>query len=92
MEELILNQQAGTQGNKRKFNKLYAMQLATIFLGFIVFGISENIKGPAIPRIQFDFNLDEKQARDVIVPKCTGLPNRVLLHGYSGSQMGHQGG
>lgn len=45
----------------RKFNKLYAMQLATIFLGFIVFGISENVKGPAIPRIQFDFYLDEKQ-------------------------------
>lgn len=43
------------------FNKVYAMQLATIFLGFIVFGISENIKGPAIPRIQFDFHLDEQQ-------------------------------
>ncbi|UQZ37712.1 MFS transporter [Paenibacillus sp. PK3_47] len=37
------------------------MQLATIFLGFIIFGISENIKGPAIPRIQFDFKLDEGQ-------------------------------
>ncbi|MFF2482478.1 MFS transporter [Paenibacillus sp. NPDC058071] len=37
------------------------MQLATIFLGFIVFGISENIKGPAIPRIQFDFGLNESQ-------------------------------
>nr|WP_231638515.1 MFS transporter [Paenibacillus sp. JCM 10914] len=37
------------------------MHLATIFLGFIVFGISENIKGPAIPRIQFDFHLDEMQ-------------------------------
>ncbi|RXZ78302.1 MFS transporter [Paenibacillaceae bacterium] len=37
------------------------MQLATIFLGFIVFGFSENIKGPAIPRIQFDFMLNESQ-------------------------------
>jgi len=46
---------------ERKFNRIYAMQLATIFIGFIVFGISENIKGPAIPRIQFDFNLDEQQ-------------------------------
>ncbi|GAA0836188.1 MFS transporter [Bifidobacterium pullorum subsp. gallinarum] len=35
--------------------------MATIFLGFIIFGISENIKGPAIPRIQFDFRLDEMQ-------------------------------
>ncbi len=44
-----------------KFNKTYAMQLATIFLGFVIFGFSENIKGPAIPRIQFDFMLNESQ-------------------------------
>ncbi|ANE48824.1 MFS transporter [Paenibacillus swuensis] len=37
------------------------MQLATIFIGFIIFGFSENIKGPAIPRIQFDYRLDESQ-------------------------------
>lgn len=39
----------------------YILHLATIFLGFIIFGISENIKGPAIPRIQLDFRLDEMQ-------------------------------
>jgi MFS family permease len=44
-----------------RFNKIYAMQLATIFVGFIIFGLSENIKGPAIPRIQFDFGLSESQ-------------------------------
>lgn len=43
------------------FNKVYALQLATIFIGFIIFGFSENIKGPAIPRIQFDFMLSEAQ-------------------------------
>lgn len=43
------------------FNKIYAMQLATIFIGFVIFGFSENIKGPAIPRIQFDFMLSESQ-------------------------------
>ncbi|AOZ91335.1 MFS transporter [Paenibacillus crassostreae] len=43
------------------FKKNYGLQLATIFIGFIIFGISENIKGPAIPRIQMDFNLDEIQ-------------------------------
>ncbi|WP_183604256.1 MFS transporter [Paenibacillus phyllosphaerae] len=37
------------------------MQLATIFIGFIIFGFSENIKGPAIPRIQYDFALSEGQ-------------------------------
>lgn len=43
------------------FNKVYVMQLATIFIGFIIFGFSENIKGPAIPRIQYDFLLNESQ-------------------------------
>ncbi|MDD9267116.1 MFS transporter [Paenibacillus sp. GCM10023248] len=37
------------------------MQLATIFIGFVIFGFSENMKGPAIPRIQFDFMLSESQ-------------------------------
>nr|WP_308640051.1 MFS transporter [Paenibacillus silvisoli] len=37
------------------------MQLATIFIGFVIFGFSENIKGPAIPRIQADFLLNESQ-------------------------------
>lgn len=52
---LRVNKRTGT------FNKIYAMQLATIFIGFIIFGLSENIKGPAIPRIQYDFMLDESQ-------------------------------
>ncbi|MBP2111635.1 hypothetical protein [Paenibacillus silagei] len=37
------------------------MQLVTIFLGFVVYGISENIKKTAIPQIQLSFNLDEGQ-------------------------------
>ncbi|GIQ69130.1 putative MFS-type transporter YbcL [Xylanibacillus composti] len=44
-----------------RINKIYAMQLATIFIGFVLFGFSENIKGPAIPRIQFEFMLEESQ-------------------------------
>ncbi len=47
--------------NSGKLNKIYIMQLATIFIGFVIFGFSENIKGPAIPRIQFDFMLSESQ-------------------------------
>lgn len=49
------------QKRLKGINKIYAMQLVTVFLGFIVFGISENIKGPAIPRIQLDFQLTEGQ-------------------------------
>lgn len=55
-----------------KMNKVYAMQLATIFLGFIIFGISENIKGPAIPRIQFDFSLSEAQLGSLLSLNALG--------------------
>jgi fucose permease len=48
------------------------MQLATIFLGFIIFGISENIKGPAIPRIQFDFGLNEAQLGSLLSLNALG--------------------
>jgi MFS family permease len=39
----------------------YFVLLFVVFGGFLIFGFSENIKGPAIPRMQFDFNLDEAQ-------------------------------
>src|SRR5690606_3825073 len=42
-------------------NKTYVLQLCLIFIGFVIFGLSENIKGPAIPRIQFEFSLSEGQ-------------------------------
>ncbi|MDF2891497.1 MAG: major facilitator superfamily 1 [Clostridia bacterium] len=32
---------------------------ATIFIGFLIFGFSENIKGPAIPKLQAEFALSE---------------------------------
>lgn len=35
--------------------------ILVIWVGFLVFGFSENIKGPAIPRMQSDFSLDEMQ-------------------------------
>lgn len=41
--------------------KQTVLHLTVIFLGFVIFGLSENIKGPAIPRIQLDFMLSEAQ-------------------------------
>jgi fucose permease len=55
-----------------KINKVYAMQLATIFIGFVIFGFSENIKGPAIPRIQFDFMLSESQLGALLALNALG--------------------
>lgn len=46
---------------KKSYNKNYYILLAVVFCGYLVFGFSENIKGPAIPRIQMDFSLNEIQ-------------------------------
>lgn len=48
----------GSRGQKR-YNAV--MLLFVVFGGFLIFGFSENIKGPAIPRIQADFTLNELQ-------------------------------
>ncbi|SMF82907.1 Fucose permease [Paenibacillus uliginis N3/975] len=39
----------------------YFILLLVVFGGFLIFGFSENIKGPAIPRMQSEFQLDEMQ-------------------------------
>lgn len=39
----------------------YWLLLLIVFGGFLIFGFSENVKGPAIPRMQSDFRLDETQ-------------------------------
>ncbi|WP_121610945.1 MFS transporter [Mesobacillus foraminis] len=42
-----------------KFN--YYVLLLVVFGGFLLFGLSENVKGPAIPSMQSDFSLTESQ-------------------------------
>ncbi|MGG1314303.1 MFS transporter [Cohnella laeviribosi] len=45
--------------NISRFNVI--MLLLVVFGGFLIFGFSENIKGPAIPAMQRDFGLNEAQ-------------------------------
>lgn|GEM_PF-3553341 len=45
--------------NIARFNVI--MLLLVVFGGFLIFGFSENIKGPAIPAMQRDFGLNEAQ-------------------------------
>ena len=47
-----------TEVNSRRNHKLLVL---VVFAGFLVFGFMENIKGPALPRMQSDFNLNEMQ-------------------------------
>ncbi|MEF2966744.1 MFS transporter [Paenibacillus sp. M1] len=46
---------------KRNFYTTVLFPILTVYVGFFIFGFSENVKGPAIPRIQTDFHLDEMQ-------------------------------
>jgi len=39
----------------------YYLLLGVVFGGYLIFGISENMKGPALPRMQDDFRLEEWQ-------------------------------
>jgi fucose permease len=71
--DTTMRQESSQMGTKRsRFNKIYAMQLAVIFIGFVIFGFSENIKGPAIPRIQFDFMLSESQLGTLLALNALG--------------------
>nr|WP_188998621.1 MFS transporter [Paenibacillus nasutitermitis] len=43
----------------KRWNSLWL--LLVVFTGFLIFGFSENSKGPALPRMQADFSLSEWQ-------------------------------
>lgn len=47
--------------NENTENISYIPAIITLFLSFFLFGLSENIKGPALPRMQADFALREVQ-------------------------------
>jgi fucose permease len=54
------------------YNKNYYLLLALVFSGFLIFGFSENIKGPAIPRMQADFSLNEMQIGTLLALNALG--------------------
>ncbi len=59
----------------------YIILTAAIFLGFLMFGFSENIKGPAIPKIQSEFMINEMQIGILLSLNSLGY---LLACTYSG--------
>ncbi|MCI3926222.1 MFS transporter [Paenibacillus sp. TRM 82003] len=57
------------------------MLLAVVFFGYLAFGVSENIKGPAFPRIQEDFGISELQIGFVLSLNSVGF---LLAASFSG--------
>ncbi len=59
----------------------YIILTVAIFLGFLMFGFSENIKGPAIPKVQSDFSINEMQIGILLSLNSIGY---LLACTYSG--------
>lgn len=61
---------------------------AVVFIGFLVFGFSENVKGPALPRLQRDFGLDEMQIGLLLSLNSLGYLLACSFTGYLAEKIG----
>lgn len=68
--------------------KNYIVLLLVVFSGFLVFGFSENIKGPAIPRMQADFRLSELQIGLLLSINSLGYLLASMFTGWLSTKTG----
>lgn len=73
---------------KSKLLSNYSLLLAVVFGGFLVFGFSENIKGPAIPRMQSDFMLNELQIGLLLAVNSLGYLIACSFTGWLAKRFG----
>ena len=76
MENLNTEEKKVEETTKRNFILL----TIAIFLGYLLFGLSENVKGPAIPRMQTDLNIDEFQVGLLLAINALGY---LIACGYT---------
>jgi len=69
------------ENSSSKTRKNYVLLVIVVFAGFLVFGISENIKGPALPRIQSEFGMTEVDLGMVLALNSIGY---LLASFYTG--------
>jgi len=62
--------------------------LSIVFGGFLVFGLSENVKGPAIPRMQLDFGLNEGQLGLMLALNSLGYLVACTFTSYLADKIG----
>ncbi|WP_338130444.1 MFS transporter [Cohnella ginsengisoli] len=62
--------------------------LSIVFGGFLVFGLSENVKGPAIPRMQLDFGLNEGQLGLMLAMNSLGYLVACTFTSYLADKVG----
>ncbi|WP_245640117.1 MFS transporter [Paenibacillus dakarensis] len=64
------------------------MLLLVVFGGFLIFGFSENIKGPAIPKMQSEFQLDEMQLGLLLAVNSLGYLIACSFTGLLSARLG----
>jgi fucose permease len=65
-----------------KPNTNYYLLLSVVFIGYLIFGISENAKGPALPRIQEDLSISPLQIGFVLSLNSFGF---LLAASFAGA-------
>src|SRR3954471_4983449 len=68
--------------------KYIPLSFLVIFLGYLVFGFSENIKGPAIPKMQTDYGIDELQVGFLLAINSIGFLLACSFTGAFSSKFG----
>jgi len=66
----------------------YWLLLSIVFGGFLIFGFSENVKGPAIPRMQADFDLNETQLGMLLALNSLGYLVACMFTGALSNKIG----
>jgi MFS family permease len=73
-------QERGAEGANTVSGANFIVLTLTIFAAFLIFGLSENIKGPAIPSIQTDLIIDEFQVGLLLAVNALGY---LIACGYT---------
>jgi MFS family permease len=68
--------------------KYIPLSFLVIFLGYLVFGFSENIKGPAIPRMQKEYGIEELQVGFLLAINSIGFLIACSFTGVFSSKFG----
>lgn len=66
----------------------YIILTIVVFLGFLMFGFSENIKGPAIPKLQDEFMINEVQVGTLLSLNSLGYLLACTFSGYLSRKIG----
>jgi fucose permease len=68
--------------------KNHLLLLGVVFIGFLIFGFSENVKGPALPRLQQDFGFDEMDLGLLLSLNSLGYLLACSFTGYLADKLG----